>query len=355
MIKMPILDSNNVDELRKYKEFLNKSKYTRLTQALEWADVKDNWKREVVYIEENGNIIASMMLLIQSMKIGGYNIMYAPRGPVCDIHDIDIVNKLLKECSPLIQKYKACMIKFDPQVEYTKKLNDLYLSNGYKTSGKNPNHDKLIQPVHEAVLNIENKTYDELMKSFAEKTRYNIRLSLRKGVKVRYSHSKEDLRVFYNLYEITTLRDKIGKRAYEYFEKMLAAYDEDHLRIYVTSHDGVDLSAAIAITYGNEMFYLYGASSNEKRNLMPNYAMQSEMIKWAIEKKCSLYNFGGILHLDKNNGLYKFKVGFCKDEGITNYIGEIDKVYNKPIYFLYRNVLPIFKKLRRKIRNIIKK
>lgn len=352
---MPILDINNKEEIAKYNKYINNNDFTRLTQTIEWGKVKENWKTEIVYLEENGNIVASMLLLIQSMKIGGYNIMYAPRGPVLDVYDIDTVKKLLKEAEPLIKKYKACMIKFDPQVEFTDKLNKLYLSNGFKTSGKNPDHDELIQPVHEAVLNIENKTYDELMKNFAEKTRYNIRLSARKGVTVRYSHSEEDLKVFYKLYEITTVRDKIGKRAYEYFKNMLDAYDEEHLRIYVTSHDGVDLSAAIAITYGPEMFYLYGASSNEKRNLMPNYAMQAEMIKWGIEKRCKTYNFGGILHLDKNNGLYKFKIGFCKEAGITNYIGEIDKVYNKPMYFVYRNILPVFKKVRRKVRKLFKR
>ena len=131
---MPILDINNKDEVTKYKEYINKSKYARLTQALEWADVKNNWKKEIVYLEENGNIIASMMLLIQSMKIGGYNIMYAPRGPVCDIYDINTVNRLIKEAQPLIKKYKACMIKFDPQVSYTDNLNELYLSNGFKIS-----------------------------------------------------------------------------------------------------------------------------------------------------------------------------------------------------------------------------
>lgn len=352
---MPILDINNKEEVLKYKKYIKNSQFTRLTQVLEWGKVKENWKKEIVYIEENGKIIASMMLLIQSMKIGGYTIMYAPRGPVCDIYDIETVNKLIEESKPLIKKYKACMIKMDPQVEFTDELNRLYITNGFKTSGKNPDHDELIQPIHEAVLNLDNKDYDSLMKEFAEKTRYNIRLSARKGVNVRYSHSEEDLKVFYKLYEITTVRDKIGKRAYTYFKNMLDAYDNEHLRIYITSHDGVDLAAAITINYGTEMFYLYGASSNEKRNLMPNYMMQSEMIKWAIEKNCKTYNFGGILHLDKNNGLYKFKTGFCKKEGITNYIGEIDKVYNKHIYFIYRNLFPIFKKVKRKIRKVLKR
>jgi lipid II:glycine glycyltransferase (peptidoglycan interpeptide bridge formation enzyme) len=184
---MPILDINNKNEVKKYKEFINKNKYARLTQALEWADVKNNWKKEIVYLEENGEVIASMLILIQSMKFGGYNIMYAPRGPVCNIYDIDIVKRLIEEVKTLVNKYKVCMIKFDPQVEFTEELNKLYLENGFNTSGKNPDHDELIQPIHEAVLNLDGKDYDMLMKSFAEKTRYNIRLSSRKGVEIRFS------------------------------------------------------------------------------------------------------------------------------------------------------------------------
>lgn len=45
---------------------------------------------------------------------------------------------------------------------------------------------------------------------------------------------------------------------------------------------------------------------------MPNYAMQSEMIKWAIEKGCSLYNFGGILHLEKIMDYINLKLDFVK-------------------------------------------
>ena len=100
------------------------------------------------------------------------------------------------------------------------------------------------------VLNIEGKTEEELMKSFAEKTRYNIRLSGRKGVTVRYSRSIEDLKKFYEIYKITTIRDRIGCRDYEYFERMLNAYDESKLRIYIAEHEGEALAAAIATNIG---------------------------------------------------------------------------------------------------------
>ena len=157
------------------------------------------------------------------------------------------------------------------------------------------------------------------------------------------------------MYKITAIRDKIGCRAYEYFETMLDAYNEDTVRIYIAKHEEDFLSAAIAFNYGKELFYLYGASSNEKRNLMPNYLMQWEMIKWALETNCTKYNFGGVLNLDKNNGLYKFKSGFCKKDGVTEYIGEIDKVYDKKIYFVYTKILPKIKKIKRSIRNIKRK
>ena len=85
---------------------------------------------------------------------------------------------------------------------------------------------------------------------------------------------------------------------------------------------------------------------------MPNYAMQWEMIKWALETKCTNYDFGGVLNLDSNNGLFRFKSGFCKKEGVTVLIGEIDKVYDKKIYFAYSKVFPKVKKIKKFFRNI---
>lgn len=349
---MPVLDKNNKEQVEKFEEFLNNSEYTRLTQTLQWGKVKSTWKQEVVYIEEDGKIVAAMTLLLEKVPKLKYHLMYCSRGPICDPNDVETVKKLVEEADVIAKKYNAFCLKLDPQVVYSEDLNNLYKKNGFKTSGKKIDHDKFIQPIYEAVLDIKDTNEDDLIKRFSEKTRYNIRLSKRKGVEVYHSHSKEDLKIFYELYKITCVRDKIGCRAYEYFEKMVDAFDEEHLRIYIAKHEQDNLSAAIAITYGTEMFYLYGASSNEKRNLMPNYAMQWEMIRWAIEKKCKTYNFGGILHLDKNNGLYKFKTGFCKEEGVLHYIGEIDKVYNKLIYFAYNTLLPILKKIKRKFRKI---
>ncbi len=348
---MPVLDFNNEEEVKEYEDFILNHEGTSFMQDLNWGKVKSNWKQEAIYLREDGKIVAAMMLLIQPVPLNS-TFIYAPRGPVCDVYDIDLVNRLIKEAEPVAKKYKSYVLKFDPQVIYDEKLDNMYKKAGYKTTGYKPDADDLIQPGHNMVLNIDGKTEEELMKSFAEKTRYNIRLSGRKGVTVRYSRDVEDLKKFYEIYEVTTIRDKIGKRPYEYFERMLEAYDETKLRIYIAEHEGQALAAAIATNIGGELFYVYGASSNEKRNLMPNYAMQMAMIRWGIETGCKTYNCGGVLNLDPNNGLYKFKIGFCREEGLEEYIGEINKVYKPFIYFLYKVGMPMKRKLGRKLRKL---
>ena len=349
---MPILNKNNKKQVEKYNQFVRNHTGASFMQDLVWGKVKNNWSQEAVYLEEKGKITAAMMLLFEKISKTNTTLMYAPRGPVCDIYDIKTVEKLIQEAEPLAKKYNAFVLKLDPQVLYDDKLNQMYQEAGFKTSGKNPSPDTVIQPTHNMVLQIAGKTEDEILKSFSEKTRYNVRLSKRKGVTVRFSREEEDLKTFYEIYKITTVRDKIGCRPYEYFKRMLEAYDENHLRIYIAEHEGDKLSAAIATNFGKELFYVYGASSNEKRNLMPNYAMQWEMIKWGIETNCNTYNFGGLLSLNMDNGLYKFKVGFCGKDGVEEYIGEIDKVYKKGMYFMYTKGLAIMRRVNRKIRGL---
>ena len=88
----------------------------------------------------------------------------------------------------------------------------------------------------------------------------------------------------------------------------------------------------VAVQYGDKVWYLYGASSNNYRNLMPNYLLQWRMIEWAIENNCRIYDFRGISgDLSENNplfGLYRFKKGFGGE--LVEFAGEFE--YNmKPV------------------------
>ena len=55
------------------------------------------------------------------------------------------------------------------------------------------------------------------------------------------------------------------------------------MKVLMAYYDGKPISGVIPIFYGNKTWYLYGASSNQHRNLMPNYLLQWEMIKWQLQ------------------------------------------------------------------------
>ena len=205
-------------------------------------------------------------------------------------------------------------------------------------------HDQ-IQPRVNMFLPLEGKTLDELMPGFGEKTRYNIRLAARKGVTTRWAGA-EALETFFRIYLETCERDGIGHRPPDYFARMMEAYGTERCRICLAEYEGEPLAAAVALHYGCKVFYIYGASSNEKRNLMPAYAMQAEMIRWACSLGVDFYDFGGVYSLQKENGLYRFKEGFCHAVGVTELAGEFDRVLSPFWYWAFLRGKPLLQKLR---------
>ena len=129
-------------------------------------------------------------------------------------------------------------------------------------------------------------------------------------------------------------------------------YDElvpnGHMKLLMAFHEDKPISGIIDIIYGNKIWYLYGASSNEHRNLMPNYLLQWEMIKYAIENKKDIYDFRGVSGVvDETHpqyGLYRFKKGFSAE--FTEFIGEIYLDFNPLKYKLYKITEKLYKKIR---------
>lgn len=344
---MPVLDKANDLEVKKYNDFIRNSEFANVLQDKNWSLVKKEWFNEQIYIERDGKIVAAMSLLIRRF-LKTYSMVYVPRGPVCSVYDTDLVTDLIKEAERVCKKYNAFMLRFDPEVEYDKNLEDIYNKLGYKVRNFKYDTKEFIQPIYNMILNIGDYDQDELMARFSSKTRYNIRLAGRRGVKISYHNSDEALNIFYDIYKTTVKRNDIGQRSLEYFKDMRDAYGEK-LRIYIGEHEGDYLCGAITINYGKKVWYVYGASSNNKRNLMPNYIMQWEMIKWGLETGAQEYDFGGVFNLNNEDGLYRFKEGFCREDGVTTYIGEIDKVYKPIVYYGFTKLVPLAQNLIKKL------
>ena len=157
--------------------------------------------------------------------------------------------------------------------------------------------------------------------------------------------TREDLKQFHEIMITTGKRDGFIIRPLEYFEKMYDELGQEHMKILMAYYEGKPISGVIPIIYGNKTWYLYGASSNEHRNLMPNYLLQWEMIKLAIKNKSDIYDLRGVPGIaDDSNGLYRFKKGFGAE--YTEFVGEVYIPFKPIMYNMYKFSEKAFRELR---------
>ncbi len=183
---------------------------------------------------------------------------------------------------------------------------------------------------------------NEILSRMKPKTRYNIRLAGKKGVKV-VSASQELLPVFYELYCQTAARNKFPACGYEHFSALFSALaanpDPPECHFLFAIHGKQYLAGAIIAISGRTATYLFGASSTDKRNLMGSYAIQWEAIRLAMAKGCLVYDMGAVAPTaDPEHpfyGLFRFKTGFGGK--VVHRNGSWDYPLQEDKYNIFRN------------------
>ena len=236
------------------------------------------------------------------------------------------------------------------------KFREVIENAGYKIKDDSKDFKDEIQPRFVFQLDIKGKTEDEVFSGFHSKTRYNIRLANKKGVVIKEGR-KVDLKAFHDIMVETGKRDDFIIRSLAYFEKMYDCLAPNHMKLLMAYHEDKPIAGIIPILYGKKTWYLYGASSNSHRNLMPNYLLQWTMIKEAIQNGHDVYDFRGVSGVvDENHpqyGLYRFKKGFGAE--FTEFIGEVYMSYKPMIYKLYKFAEKTFRSLRTLKKKILQK
>ena len=347
-----LVSAADKDSVALMEEFNQSHPKGHFAQSFLWAAVKDNWQNSAVLsLDGEGRVRGAMLLLFRKLPLG-LSIMYSPRGPVCDVHDREVLKDLFDGARALAKKHGSYVFKIDPDVlssdeEFVSLMRDF----GFRLPEDSKNFEG-IQPRYVFRLPVAGKSEEDLLAGFESKTRYNLRLSVRKGVTVKFFPGdgdvpEEELDAFSRLMETTGERDRFIVRGKEYFRKLLKVMGS-HARLYMAYADGERIAGTVAVQYGDKVWYLYGASANEKRNLMPNYQLQWEMIRWSLEAGCRIYDFRGVSgDLSEDNplyGLYRFKKGFNGD--FCEFAGEFDLEYGKLTARVMNFAEKVFRRLR---------
>lgn len=316
------------EQYTEYEAFVSQHPQSCFTQSVNWQKVKNNWGFEaVVSRNAEGRIVGAMSVLIQRIPLIGTTFLYAPRGPVCDLHDKTVLADLKAGADLLAKRHNAHMLKIDPDllmsdVDGVAILKSMGFVQSYGSDGFEG-----IQARFNYRLYLEGRSEEELLANLTQGTRRKIRIAMRRGVEVR-PVGIEYLDEFLRIMKVTGERDGFNIRPRAYFERMLEALGE-HVRLYMGFYESLPVCGAITTNYAGKVCYVYGASDNIHRDVMPNYLMQWEMIRWAAETGCTVYDFQGVSgNLEEGShmyGLYQFKRGF--NGNLDELAGEFDYTY----------------------------
>jgi len=172
-------------------------------------------------------------------------------------------------------------------------------------------------PAHTVMLDLK-MSEEELLQQMKAKTRYNIRLSQRKGVKVRRA-GMDELDKWYRLYDETYTRNHLASNDMNFFEQVFKTRADDtwspgEVDLLLAEKDGEPLAGMFLARSGGRATYLYGASSERQRNLQASHALQWAAICRSRSMGCDEYDFFGISpYPDPEHpmyGLHRFKTGF---------------------------------------------
>jgi len=203
-----------------------------------------------------------------------------------------------------------------------------------------------IQPRRTIIVDLK-PSEDEILARMKQKWRYNVRLSERKGVEVRVGGA-DDMAAFHALMQVTGARDQFGVHTEDYYRRAWELFaPEERVRLLLASYEGKLLAGLMAFAFNGQAWYLYGASSDEHRELMPNHQLQWCAMQWAREQGCTQYDLWGITDEDPGSpsaalgGVQRFKEGFGGE--VVRYVGAYDQVYNAPLYALMRKARGLIK------------
>ena len=394
-------------------------------QSSYWGDLKEftGWKKHLVGVKENGTIIGASLLLSKKIPILSKNMFYAPRGFLIDYSNLDMVNQFTKAVAHYVKKNKGIFFKMNPNVSYqerdidgnivldgiqNKELVPYLKKIGYQHNGYTIHYGKDLEPRWISVLNIKNKTEEEILNSFRSSHKRKVKKSLTGWLSLEeVTHDEiEKLDIFKQIMQHTGDRRGFIDRAEDYYKKMYDAFSKDNkIKIVLVKldleqyqsylkHDlkelqeKIDKSSSLKEseqnditekmkniekniqeveelkkTNGNELYittglfllfgtqitYLFGGSYDQYMKYLGAYYMQWKMIEYAVENKYETYNFYGITgEFDETSpmyGLFDFKRGFHAN--VVELVGEFTYVVNKTSYFIYNRMFDVYKKLKK--------
>jgi lipid II:glycine glycyltransferase (peptidoglycan interpeptide bridge formation enzyme) len=369
LILKEIDKDTHVEFLRNYQTF-------SFLQLPCWAEVKSGWKSKSVGWFDERKLVCVGLILIRNIPKTKWSLFYLPEGPVLDPDYAKNVVDWLTPLRDFAKESGAFNLKLGPQVTintWSASTIKSAISDNVYRQFKDVDPDRVnpfgneigtklrnlggkqietdgegfgdVQPRFVFAIDVQDKSDEELLASFSQEWRRNIKKAEKSEVKVRQA-TFGDLETFHTLYKETAKRDKFTPRPLNYFKQMWKSLNKNsnnlaEMRLYIAEQENICHAACLWVRVGKHVWYTYGASSTSGRELRPSNAIQWQMMRDARDAGASIYDMRGIAAtLNEKSplfGLLRFKIG--TGGKVIQYVGEWDFVLKPLIYKAFRVAL----------------
>ncbi|GAJ08405.1 unnamed protein product, partial [marine sediment metagenome] len=157
---------------------------------------------------------------------------------------------------------------------------------------------------------------ETLLSKMKQKTRYNIRLAQKHGVKIVEDNSPKAFNEYLKLTFETTKRQKFYAHDKDYHQKMRQTlYPSGIAHLLKADYQGKTLAVWMVFVFNNVLYYPYGASSREYKNVMASSLIMWEAIRFGKKMGCHTFDLWGCLGpnpspKDSWYGFHRFKQGY---------------------------------------------
>ncbi|MBU2595576.1 peptidoglycan bridge formation glycyltransferase FemA/FemB family protein [Patescibacteria group bacterium] len=314
-----------------WEDFNKKSRYSSFLQSFAWGDFQktekiDNFRLALEETRLKGGFDAKAHLvgIAQIFKHPlplGKSYLYIPHGPIIDekIDEEEALNLWFEKIKEIAKNEKSIFLLAEPK----QNLDQIQI---LKKSSKH------IQAETTLILDL-SRTKAEILGQMKSKTRYNIGLAKRKGVRIHLSKNLDDISIFIDLAKETSKRDEFRLHPSSYYRQMFKNLsDKEMIELLLARYKKKWIAAILIVYYGDMATYLHGASDYEHRYLMAPNLLQWVAIRRAKKRGCKKYDFWGVTKSSDPDhhwaGFSRFKFSFAPNTSATEYPGPYEYIFS---------------------------
>ena len=333
-----ITDLCNIDR-NEWSQFVKNHPHGNIFQTPEMYDVylsTKNYEPVFLAIVNIRNEIAGTLLAVIQKEYSGFLGSFTARsiifgGPIIKDDNPGVLDLLLKEYEKVIGK-KAIYLQ----------VRNFWMQSYQKDIFKK--YDFVCEDHLNIVINLQNRSCEELWRAFKGEVRTNVRRAQKKGVTIKNVTEPNEIKKVYSILEKVYYRMKKPLSSITLFENsLLCLHPKNFFQCFLAEVNGEIVGTAIRLTYKKVIYAWYDGADRNYASYKIQDILNWHVMTWALDNHYQLFDFGGAGKPGIPYGVRDYKKKFGGE--LVNY-GRYEKI-QKPIIFRIAKVgFKIWQKIR---------